>query len=348
MRTDSTNGYRLIVADEVQGSIIVVVILRDPFEGKEYCFGVHMAPVGDFETLKENCLNAEKLGYDLVTVWDHLLTPSTIFGVPVPPMRPMECWAFLAGLAAATEKIQLGSLVSCVHFRHPTILAKMAVTVDIISGGRLILGLGAGWQREEFESFLGGFPSLKERMDGLEDAAIICKSMLEEEYTDYHGKLYSAKDIPRERSMPSPARGFVPIMIGGSGEKRTLKIAAKYADIVHFGLPSHPRLLESKLEVLKNHCETVGRDVEEITLSAMLYPWLERSVKIMEAQVKRLTFHGFSESDARETVEMTTGVDNIVETVKLCRDVGIKLFTIYSGFNPAHLETFKKEVIMKL
>jgi len=240
-------------------------------------------------------------------------------------------------------------LVSCVHFRHPTVLAKMAVTVDLISGGRLILGLGAGWGREEFESFLGGFPSMKERLDGLEDAAIICKSMLEEEHTDYQGKLYSAKEIPRERGMPSPARGFIPIMIGSSGEKRGLKIAAKYADIAHFALPLYPRILERKVKVLEKHCKAVGRDFEEITLSTFLHPMLERTVEMMEARTKRhVTMFGLSESEARESVEMLTGAKNIVETVKLSRDIGIKLFTIYSGFDPAKLETFKKEVIMKI
>lgn len=125
--------------------------MKVPFEGKEFCFGVHMSPIGDFKKIKEDCLNAENLGYDLVTIWDHL---AGMMGVK----QPMECWTVLAGLAAVTDSVQLGTLVSCVHFRHPTVLAKMAVTVDLISGGRLILGLRAGWLREEFESFLGRFP----------------------------------------------------------------------------------------------------------------------------------------------------------------------------------------------
>ncbi len=301
-----------------------------------------MAPIGDFKTIKENCLNAENLGYDLVTIWDHL---TGLTGWE----QPMECWTVLAGLAAVTDSIQLGTLVSCVHFRHPTVLAKMAVTVDLISRGRLILGLGAGWLRDEFESFLGRFPPAKERLDGLEDAVIICKSMLEEEHIDYQGKLFSAKNISRERSTPRPARGFIPIMIGSSGEKRSLRLAAKYADIVHITLPLYPPLLEHKVRVLKKHCKAVGRNFEEITLSTFLHPMLERSEEMMKARANSFaTFpYDLSESEARETVEMTTGSKNIVETVKLSRDVGIKLFTI-SRFDPTKLETFKKEVIMKL
>lgn len=277
------------------------------------------------------------------------MIPAHMRGRAYPPVQPMECWTALAGLAEATEKIQLGSLVSCVHFRHPTILAKMAATIDKISEGRIILGLGAGWLKKEFESFIGEFPSVKERLDGLEDAAIICKSLLEEEYTAYEGKLYSARDIPRNRSIPSPVKGFIPIMIGGSGEKRTLKIAAKYADIVHISQPLHLGLLEHKIRVLKKHCRSVGRDFEEITLSTFLHPLLERSDKMMEARVNgHVGMFRISEEVARESVEMTSGLDNIVEAVKLSRDVGIKLFSISSRFDIAQLETFKKEVIMKL
>ncbi len=324
--------------------------MKVPFEDREFCFGVHMAPVGDFETIKKNCLNAENLGYDLVTIWDHLMMlPVHVLPRQTVNHQPLECWTVLAGLAAVTHVIQLGSLVSCVYFRHPTVLAKMAVTVDLISGGRLILGLGAGWLKDEFESFLGRFPPTKERLDGLEDAFMICRSMLEEEHTDYHGKIFSAKNIYRERSNPRPARGFIPIMIGSSGEKRSLKLAAKYADIVHIPRPLYPPLLERKVGVLKKHCKAVGRDFEEITLSTFLHPMLERSVQMMEARARRFMQPpmGLSESEARETVEMTTGPKNIIEAVKLSRDVGIKLFTL-SRFDPAKLETFKREVIMKL
>jgi alkanesulfonate monooxygenase SsuD/methylene tetrahydromethanopterin reductase-like flavin-dependent oxidoreductase (luciferase family) len=313
--------------------------MKDPFKDKEICFGVHLTPVGEFATLKENCLNAENLGYDLVTIWDHLM------GLSDKP--PFECWTLLASLAAITKRIQLGPLVSCVHFRHPTILAKMAVTVDLISGGRSILGLGAGWAKEEFESFLGRFPSMRERMDGLEDAAIICKSMLEGEHTDYQGKLYSAKDISRERSMPSPARGFIPIMIGSSGEKRGLKIAAKYADIVHLPLPLHPGVVEHKVKVLKKHCKDVGRDFDEITLSIFLHAVMEESQDLLEARTKVFSGYGITESEARESAEMTMGPKNLIRTIKFSHDIGIKLFTL-SRFDPAQLEIFKKEVIMKL
>lgn len=314
--------------------------MKVPFEGKEFCFGVHMSPIGDFKTIKENCLNAENLGYDLVTIWDHL---TGMMGVK----QPMECWTVLAGLAAVTDSIQLGTLVSCVHFRHPTVLAKMAVTVDLISGGRLILGLGAGWLRDEFESFLGRFPVAKERLDGLEDAVIICKSMLEEEHTDYQGKLFSAKNISREHSTPRPARGFIPIMIGGSGERRTLKIAAKHADIIHITSPAYPPMIERKVQAIKKHCKNIGRDFDELILSTFIHPMLEESKEKMNARIKYYSSYEVSESVARKMCEVTTGPENIIKTIRSCNDLGIRLFTV-SQLDPKLLETFKNEVVMKI
>jgi alkanesulfonate monooxygenase SsuD/methylene tetrahydromethanopterin reductase-like flavin-dependent oxidoreductase (luciferase family) len=311
-----------------------------------------MGPKGDFDTLKKTCLNIEKLGYDLVTIWDHLLTPKVLRGFPYPPIKAMECWTTLAGLAAATEKIQLGSLVTCVHFRHPTMLAKMAVTVDNISNGRLILGLGAGWMREEFKSFFGRYPGVKERLDGLEDTVIICKSMLENEHTSYQGKVFSAYDIPRDRSMPTPVRGHVPIMIGGMGEKRTLKIAAKHADIIHFPVIFNQKFLEHKIEVIKKHCKNVGRDFDEITLSTMLHAVLDPSDEIIESRVKMyVTYYGITEAAAKEYVMMNAGVENIINSVKQNNENGIKLFTLSRLGWPidlTQLESFKKEVIQKL
>ena len=131
-------------------------------------FGVHFPPEGlNFQQMKRLCLLAEDAGYSLFTVTDHFQNMSTPDG---PTNHPLETWTLLGGLAAVTSKIKLGTLVSCVHYRHPTVLAKMATTVDIISNGRLIFGVGAGWHQKEFEGFLGDFLPVKKRMDGLEDA----------------------------------------------------------------------------------------------------------------------------------------------------------------------------------
>ncbi len=311
--------------------------MRVPFENKEYAFGVHRSPVGDIHTLKDTCLMVEKLGYDLITIWEHFINP---YGVPA-----LDCWSVLSVLADVTNEIQLGPLVSCVNFRHPTVLAKMATTVDIISNGRLVMGLGAGWLQEEFEEFFGRFPPIKERLDGLEDAARITKGMFENERTSYEGLVYSAHNT---LNVPGPVRGTIPIIIGGVGERRTLKIAAKYADIIHIAVPSYPPLLEHKVQVIKKHCENVGRDFDEIILGTFLFPILEEYEESMEQLTKVFRATPLSESEALKTINMTLGSENIIQTIRLCHDLGIKLFTIWSGFNPKLLEMFKNEVIYRL
>ncbi len=137
----------------------------------------------------------------------------------------------------------------------------MATTVDIISNGRLIFGIGAGWHEAEFKGFMGGFPSLRERMRGLEESVEICKSMFANEWTTYHGKLYTVDNV---QNKPQPVQRHIPIMVGGPGEKRTLRIAAKHADISHFLSRGSVEEDVRIFSVLRKHCEAVGRDYNEI------------------------------------------------------------------------------------
>lgn len=222
-------------------------------------FGIHAPPEGrDFEETKQICQTAEETGFDLFTVTDHFMNMRNPGGVG---NHPLESWTTLAALAAVTSKIKLATLVTCYAYRRPTVLAKMATTVDIISGGRLILGIGAGWHEEEFRGFMGGFPSTKERLQGLLETIEICKSMFTSEYTTYKGRLYTVSNV---LNSPQPFQKPIPILVGGSGEKVTLRIAAKYADISHL-FASDLSELEHKLSVLKRHCEAVGRDYNAIT-----------------------------------------------------------------------------------
>lgn len=225
---------------------------------EDFWFGIHVPPEGvSFDDVKRLCLEAETLGYDLFTVTDHfmnMMNPQGLKG------HPLECWTLLSALASTSSRIKLGSLVTCYAYRHPTLLAKMATTVDIISKGRLIFGIGAGWHREEFRAFLGRFPPAEERLRGLEEALEICRSMFTREKTTYEGQIYRVEDV---LNLPRPVQRPPPILVGGGGEKRTLRITAKHADISHFA----GRDLESvdrKLRALRKHCEEVGRGYEEI------------------------------------------------------------------------------------
>jgi len=306
-------------------------------------FGVHVPPEGrDFETMKTLCQKAEDLGYDLFTITDHFMNMENPKGRE---NHPLECWTTLAGLAAVTDRIALGPLVSCAHYRHPTVLAKMATTVDIISGGRLIFGIGAGWHSDEFEGFMGRFPPPKERLRGLDEAVQICKSMFENEFTNFAGQIYSARNT---LNSPRPVRGSIPIMIGGSGEKRTLRIMAKYADISHIvGLPL-PSELDHKIKVLKKHCVDVGRDFSKITVATGLRPLLKATTNDVRHQAQRIAnARKIPLDEAERIVQKTAGEDNILKTIGDYRGLGVGLITV-AGLGLQDLEIFRDNVASKL
>lgn len=230
-------------------------------------FGVHLPPEGlTFVQMREACLAAEKQGYDLFTMTDHFY-----------PMRetskgyPLECWSTLAGLAAVTERIRLGPLVSCVWYRSPALLGKIATTVDIISNGRLILGIGAGWHEAEFKAYYGLYPTIKDREDALEETAQIIRSMLHKRETTFNGKRYRVENLV---NLPQPIQKAIPIMIGGSGERRTLRTAAKYGDISHF-FANNAEEVERKIGILKEHCRKGRRDFSEVAIGTSLTPVIE-------------------------------------------------------------------------
>ncbi len=305
--------------------------------------GIHIPPEDkSFNEMKELCLMAEELGFDLFTITDHFLNMANPKGKTG---HPLECWTTLAGLAAITSKIYLGPLVSCAHYRHPTILAKMATTVDIISNGRLIFGIGAGWHEEEFKQFLGRFPSVKERMDGLEDAVIICKSMFTNEVTNYKGKIYSAI---KTMNLPRPVKGYIPIMIGGKGEKRLLKIAAKYADIIHISGFPIKRELEHKINVIKKHCKKVGRDFDEIILATGFSIILNENKELIDKMIKRfIEAKGLTFDQAKIEVQKYIGPENIIRTLNEYHEIGIDLFTI-PRLKITEMKNFAKEVLSKI
>lgn len=177
----------------------------------------------------------------------------------------LEGWMMLAALAQATNRIRLGTMVTGIHYRHPAVLANMASTVDIISGGRLELGIGAGWNEEESGAYGIELGSIKERFDRFEEACEVLTSLLTNETTTFDGKYYQLKDARNEPK--GPQQPHPPICIGGSGEKRTLPLTAKYADHWNF-VGGTPAEFAQKRDVLAARCKDIGRDPKEITLSA--------------------------------------------------------------------------------
>jgi F420-dependent oxidoreductase-like protein len=215
-------------------------------------------PERTFERVVELAVAAENAGFGLVTVMDHFYQ---IVGIG-PETDPMlEGWTTLGGLAARTSKIRLATLVTGVTYRNPAQLAKMVTTLDVISGGRAVLGLGAAWNEDEHRGYGFEFPAVGERMDRLDEALTICRAMFTEERPSFEGRYYR---IERALNVPRPIQEGGPrIIVGGGGEQRTLKIAAKHADMTHW-FPLGFEVLKHKTEVLERYCAEIGRDPSTI------------------------------------------------------------------------------------
>ncbi len=173
----------------------------------------------------------------------------------------LEGWSLLAAVAAVTKKLKLGILVSGNTYRNPALVAKMAATIDVVAMGRVILGLGAGWNIREHEAYGWNFPSMRERSDRLEEACELISLLFnQEERVDFSGKYYTLKQAAFAPKSGSNAK--IPIMIGGTGEKRTLKTLAMYGDIMN--VIASPERIRHLSQVLAKHCDAIGRDAAEI------------------------------------------------------------------------------------
>lgn len=200
---------------------------------------------------------AEDTGWDGVWFADHFM-PLT--GDRTTPIH--EAWAVLAGLAAVTDRVRLGPLVCGNTYRNPAVLAKQAVTTDHIADGRIVLGIGAGWQENEHVAYGMEFGTFTDRFERLEEALQMLRSLRENDLSDFDGDRYHLDDAPLA---PKPV-GPLPILVGGGGEKKTLRMVATYAD--EWNVWATPEIMAHKSGVLDEHCETVGRDPGEIQRSA--------------------------------------------------------------------------------
>jgi F420-dependent oxidoreductase-like protein len=211
-----------------------------------------------FERVAEQARAAEKAGFSLVTVMDHFYQIPGV-GPVTDPM--LESWTTLAALARETTSVRLGTLVTGVTYRNPAFLAKTATTLDVISGGRAIFGIGAAWNEQEHAGYGFEFPPLRERMDRLDEALTIVRAMFTEDQPSFTGRHYR---IDHALNSPRPIQPGGPrIMVGGGGEQRTLRIAAKHADMTHW-FPLGLETLRHKAEVLEGYCEAIGRDPSTI------------------------------------------------------------------------------------
>ena len=268
-----------------------------------------------FEKVAEIATTAEDSGFSSVSVMDHLHQ----IAVAGPPSNWMlEGNLTLAALAARTKRVSLGLLVGGVTYRNPALLAKMTTTLDVISGGRAILGIGAAWFEAEHLAYGYRYPPLKERFEHLEDALRIARAMFTQDQATVGGTHHHVRDVFNN---PKPIRGDIPIIIGGSGERKTLRLVAKYADACNlFGDLERTKHL---LGVLDRHCEDVGRDPSEITRTRMAGIVIGRTHEEAQAKLARLNL------PEERLASMTIGdADTVGEQLAAYREIGIEGLTI--------------------
>ena len=234
-------------------------------------FGFWPNPRSDYEATKTLAQHAEATGWDGIWLADHFL-PDEDELIPV-----HESWITLAALARDVPRVRLGTLVAGNTYRHPALLANMVATLDNLSDGRVVLGLGAGWQQNEHEAYGLDYGTTGSRLDRLEEACQVLKGLFGNDYFDFDGDHYQMQRAALE---PKPKQAKLPLMIGGGGEKRTLRITAQYAD--EWNVWGDVAILKQKMAVLDQHCEDIGRDPDEIERSAVALLFLSDNEKYLQ------------------------------------------------------------------
>jgi F420-dependent oxidoreductase-like protein len=275
-------------------------------------------PAGIHSHLADIARTADDCGFASLWVMDHFFQ---IRAIGPPENDMLEGYATLAYLASLTKKVTLGTMVTGVIYRHPGVLIKTVTTLDVLTGGRAYLGIGAAWNEHESRGLGVPFPSMKERFERLEETLQIAKQMWSENNGPYQGKHFQLTETlnsPQPLSQPHP-----PILIGGMGEKKTLRLVAQYADacnlFAHVGVDT----LRAKLDVLKRHCDTVGRDYAAIEKTAIgtvhLAPG-QMSASDVIAQCRGLASIGiqhviFNMPNVHEITPLTTFAREIIPAV---------------------------------
>jgi len=267
----------------------------------------------------------EATGWDIACVTDHFM-PNT----KEREGAMLESWSTLAALAPLVPRMRIGTIVLGNTYRHPALVAKMAAQVDIISGGRLLLGLGAGWQQNEHEAYGIPFYTLRERLERLDEACHVIKSLWTERRSSFEGRYYRLSDAPLD---PKPLQSPHPeLMIGGGGERITLRIVAKHAD--HWNVWGGPGVLARKGKILEEHCAVVDRDAKTImrlaNMALLITDKKEDVERLADTIAKRMGRHA---DDARDTCLAGTP-DQIREQLHLLQAAKVDTVFIPSLFRP--------------
>jgi probable F420-dependent oxidoreductase len=270
----------------------------------------------------DECRNAavrfDELGFDSLWVCDH------VYGVPAPTLPIFEAWSQLAAVAAITERAQLGTLVTPPFFRNPAVFAKQVATIDQISNGRVIVGLGAGWFQAEFEAYGCEFPKLGERMQALDEYAEILRRLWSEERVTFSGRHFSVTDAICE---PKPVRR-TPLLIGGSGERVLMGIAARRADIWN-NLAAFQPQLGAKVEALRRRCGELDRDFDAIEVAQQCVVVIgEDEDEARRFLEKAKKVYGGHMGGTIEEHGIWGTPDGVIEGIERHRALGVSLFVI--------------------
>ena len=293
-------------------------------------FSFWPAPAQTWAEVASLAQHAEQTGWDGIWYADHFMPNAEDTTAPWP-----EAWTTLAALAAFVPRLRIGTLVSGNTYRHPAVLAKMAATLDHISGGRAVLGLGAGWQENEHQQYGIPFYTLAERLARLDEACQVIKALYNEPVANFDGRFYQLDQATLE---PKPVQQPLPLLIGGGGEKVTLKITARYAD--EWNVWGTVDTLRHKMEILDSHCSDVGRNPSDIQRSAVALLFMSDD----ESYLERMRGAGI------ERPSIIGGVSEVKDIVAEYEAIGVDElivpdFTLGSGDQKrATMNTFIGEV----
>ena len=306
-------------------------------------------PDQHWPTMSGVAATIERSGFESLWVYDHFHT------VPVPTQEPTyEAWTIMAALAAVTDTVRLGQMCTANGYRSPAYLAKVAASVDVVSGGRLEMGIGAGWYEHEYLGYGYPFPKPSVRIGELDEAVQIMKAMWTEDEVHFEGKHYRLDGaICRPRPIQDP---HIPLWVAGGGEQLTLRIAAKYAAYTNFA--DTPEEFAAKSEILRGHCEVVGRDFDEIVRSTNLNTVCAPTEAEVEERLDWIRDHyvAFVSPERAEKIRvafshMAGTPEQLVEKLRVWEAVGVSYAIHYfaeAAYDRSGIELFAREVIPAL
>ncbi len=307
-----------------------------------------------WDAMRQIAQYADRAGYG---AWDSLWVYDHFHTVPVPtPEATHEAWSLMAAYAATTSRIKLGQMCTAMSYRNPVYLSKVAATVDVISGGRLQMGIGAGWYEHEWRAYGYGFPSPGVRLARLDEGVQIMRTAWRDGVVTFAGKHYQA-DGAIVQPKPLQPSG-IPLWIAGGGERKTLRIAAKYAQYTNY--TPEPEAFKRKSEILAEHCRDVGTDFDAIVRSANFTAVIGDSDADVKERLRRIRDRlvAYVGEQAADAMINATGTDaatgtpeQVVERLEQIRDLGCGYAICYfpeAAYDRSGIELFEREVIPAL